>query len=88
MMHRQQIGWQIVHVETDDPPPHMDTYEIYPIDFVVRWFAGLSNDQKPLWRCLPVFEGDVEEPRFCFSWGHTASDEQVAFMLPKGKEGK
>lgn len=59
---RTCIGWQIVHRETDDPPFGMSTYEVYPLDFVVRWFALLPVREKSRWRCLPIFEGDVEDP--------------------------
>lgn len=56
------LGFQIVHTETDDPPDGMTTYEIYPLHFVVQWFRELSPQDKPNWRMLPVFEGDIDEP--------------------------
>lgn len=57
------IGYQIVHSETDNPPAGMTTYQVFRPDFVIDWFGKLSDDQKPYWRILPIFEGDVDEPR-------------------------
>lgn len=31
------IGWQIVRLDRDDPPPGMATYEIYSLAFVLAW---------------------------------------------------
>ncbi len=59
---KKPIGWQIVHSESDDPPPGMSTYEVYPLEVVVEWFACLTDEHKPYWRCIPIFDGDVQEP--------------------------
>jgi hypothetical protein len=64
----------------------MGSYEVYPLDFVVRWFAGLTDEQKSDWRCIPIFEGDVEEPTMCFAVGNAATDEEVKRLLPPKRE--
>ena len=57
------MGWQIVQLGTDDPPPGMATYEIYTFAFVLKWIEAHLNDV-PGWRLLPIFDGDVQDPVF------------------------
>lgn len=56
------IGYQIVHRETDNPPWGVGTYEVYPLDVCLGFLE--SHQERGLWRLLPVYEGDVEEPEF------------------------
>jgi len=55
------IGFQIVNTGTDDPPEGMKTFEVYDLEFCLTWLARTNS---VLWRLLPVFEDDVEEPTF------------------------
>jgi hypothetical protein len=57
------IGWQIVATETDDPPESMVSYEIYSLEFCLKWLQAESRNRAS-WRLLPIWEGDVEEPSF------------------------
>lgn len=57
------IGWQIVHRETDDPPDSQTTFEIYTLAFALDWLNN-NAEERALWRLLPIYEGDVEEPVF------------------------
>ena len=58
------VGWQIVNQATDMNPDNMTSWEIYTQDYVLHWMADLPLSEKPNWRLLPIFEGDVEEPTF------------------------
>jgi hypothetical protein len=58
------IGFQIVEVGTDNPPDDMTTSQVYPLDFCLDWFRALTVAQKPYWRLLPIFDGDIDAPTF------------------------
>jgi hypothetical protein len=55
----QPIGWQIVHVETDNPPEGFNTCDVYKQSYVLAWLQAHNPTQ---WRLLPIFKGSVEAP--------------------------
>jgi hypothetical protein len=61
MKRRHCIGFQIVEIDTDNPPKSMKTFEIFPLDFCLDWIH--ANDPK-CWRLLPIFSNDVDGPTF------------------------
>ena len=67
------LGFQIVSTETDDPPEGMTTYEVYPLTFVIDWLRNRPDEEKPDWRLLPVFNGDVEEPVFPYGFDESGA---------------
>jgi len=57
----KMLGWQITHRDNDNPPPGMMTYEVFDYNTVMTVLANLND--RPEWRLLPVYEGDVDEPK-------------------------
>jgi hypothetical protein len=55
------LGWQVTHRDHDHPPVGMRTYEVYTYNAVMTLIANFAD--RPEWRLLPVYEGDVDEPK-------------------------
>lgn len=59
----EPIGWQITNRDTDCPPVKMMSFEVIRDLKQVLWWIR-SQPIPGEWRICPIWEGDIEEPKF------------------------